>query len=132
MPPAGPVHLAVDGEDLGALIDGGKNGMRFRDLTELAREVGLLLRDEGLVAKEDHMVRVQRVAHGGDHTGGQCHREVDVPDFGTDGGREWVHAETCGEGHAENCARDLHPPQSHPRSGPTLGHTMAPSEGGDT
>jgi hypothetical protein len=71
----------------------------FGHLPELAPEVGLLLRREGLVTEENHMMCVQGLAHGSHHPRRQRHRQVDVPDLRPDGGREWVHAEAGGEGH---------------------------------
>ena len=77
----------------------GKHGVGLGHLPELAAEVGLLLGCEGLVAEEDDVVRVEGLAHRGDHLGRQRHRQVDVLDLRPDGGRERVHAEAGGEGH---------------------------------
>ena len=49
-------------------------------------------RREGLVTEEDHVMRVQGLAHRGDHLRRQRHRQVDVLDLRPDGGRERVHA----------------------------------------
>ena len=46
VPPAGAVDLAVDGEDLGTLVDGREHRVGLGHLTELAREVSLLPRGE--------------------------------------------------------------------------------------
>ena len=43
VPPAGPIDLAVDGQDLAALGDGREYRMGFGHLTELPGEVRLLL-----------------------------------------------------------------------------------------
>ena len=99
VPPAGPVHLAVDGQHLGALLDGGEHGVGLGHHTELAGEIGLLLGRERLVAEEDHVVRVQRLAHGGHDGRRQWLRQVDVPDLSSDGGGEGMHAEAGGNGH---------------------------------
>ena len=105
VPPAGPVDLAVDGEHLGALVDGGQHGVRLGDGAELAGEVGLLLGRQRLVPEEDDVMRVQRVADGRHHLGRERGREVDAGDLGADGGGEGVDAEGGGEGHRRNSAR---------------------------
>ena len=89
-------------------------------LPELAGEIRLLLRREGLVAEEDHMVRVQGLAHGGDHRRREGHGEIDTPDLSPDVGREWMHTEAGGEGHGAilpEIRRYLNPARSR---GPTL------------
>ncbi len=66
VPPAGPVLSAVDGQHLGAPLDGWDHRVAFGDLAELSGEVGLLGGGELLVAEEDHVVGVERPADIGD------------------------------------------------------------------
>ena len=99
VPPAGPVHLAVDGEHLAALVDGGQHGVGLRHGAELAGEGGLLLGRQGLVAEEDDVVGVERVPDGGHHLGRQRERDVHAGDLRPDGGGEGVDADGGGEGH---------------------------------
>ena len=61
VPPTGPVHLAVDGQNLCALIDRRQHRVGFGHGAELAGKFGLLLRRQGLVPEEDDVVGVPRV-----------------------------------------------------------------------
>ena len=99
VPPAGPVHLAVDGEHLAALVDGRQHGVGLRHDPELAGEGGLLVGRKGLVAEEDDVVGVQGVPHGRHHVGRQRERDVHAGNLRADGGGEGVDTEGGGEGH---------------------------------
>ncbi len=57
---------------------------------ELAAEGGLLFGRQGLVAEEDDVVRVERVANGGHHVRRQRTRNVHAGDLRADGGGERV------------------------------------------
>jgi hypothetical protein len=97
-----------------------EHGMGLGHLPELAGEVGLLGGCERLITEEDHMVRVQGVTHGGHLLGCQRRRDVDVPDLGSDFGREWMHAEAGGDLHRRIVPHRAAILNTGPAGGPTL------------
>ena len=124
VPPAGPVHLAVDGEHLAALLDGGQHGVGLGHDAELAGECGLLVGGEGLVAEEDDVVGVQRVADARPlpraPAGARCPRpEISAPMVGGEG----VDAEGGGEGHGPIVPEPASVASTRPRDPPVSGST---------
>ena len=99
VPPTRTVHLAVDGEDLGALVDGGQHRVRLGDGAELAGEVGLLLGGQGLLPEEDDVMGVQRFTDGVHDLGGERLGDVHTPDLCPDGGGDRLDADGGGKGH---------------------------------
>ena len=97
VPPAGPVHLAVDGQHLAALVDGGQHGVRLGDGAELAGEVGLLLGRQRLVAEEDDVMGVQRVADAPPPPRGPAAAEMSTPEISAPmvGERGWTLTEVA-------------------------------------